>query len=316
MERRQRILDLVEPHGRSGIEIGPLTRPVILPSDGEILYADHLTTEGLRAKYASDPNLGPGGLEGLAAIDLVLDGRPMGEVLGARGPVDYIVASHVMEHVADPIGWLLGCADALKDDGRLLLAVPDRRFTFDRLRAASTTGDLVALHLAKPRRPTPAQVFEHIARAVHFGPGELDVAWEGGAIPLRFIHDDRLRAALGQARLVHASETYLDIHCTTYTPITFLDVFREIVALGLLPFEIAALVPTRAYEAEFFALLRKRADATPAARADATPTLDRGIGGEAPPMPFLSRERWRRRALRALRAWRRNGLDGLRSGHR
>ena len=310
MDRRQRILDLIEPHGRRGIEIGPLTRPIVLPSDGEILYADHLPTEGLRAKYANDPNLGPAGLDGLAAIDLVLDGRPMAEVLGARDPVDYIVASHVVEHVADPIGWLSNCADALKDGGSLFLAVPDRRFTFDHLRGASTTGDLVALNLAKPPRPTPEQVFEHIARAVWFEPGEVIAAWEGDPISLRHMHDDALPAALAHARLVSATDVYLDVHCTTYTPASLLDVFREIIALDLIPFEVATIVPTLPYEVEFFVLLRKRARTAAAVRAAATPSVDRLMHGELPrPATWMP---WRLRAARAIRRLRtrslRNGL--------
>ena len=59
-----------------------------------------LTLEGRRAeeirrKYADDPNVD---VARIVNIDLVADGRPLAEVVGGQR-FDYIVASHVFEHV-------------------------------------------------------------------------------------------------------------------------------------------------------------------------------------------------------------------------
>ncbi|MEX3900116.1 methyltransferase domain-containing protein [Paraburkholderia sp. BR10954] len=47
---------------------------------------------------------------------------------------DYVIASHVIEHVLDLVGWVHSLLAALKHAGRIVLAVPDRRYTFDYVR--------------------------------------------------------------------------------------------------------------------------------------------------------------------------------------
>ncbi len=48
--------------------------------------------------------------------------------------LDYVAASHVLEHVANPVKALWECARVLRHDGIAYLVVPDRRFTFDHTR--------------------------------------------------------------------------------------------------------------------------------------------------------------------------------------
>lgn len=309
MNRRQRILDLVSPHGRRGIEIGPLTRPFILPGDGAILYADHLSTEGLARKYEGADNLGPKGVAGLVPIDLVVDdAQDLPQALAARGeaPVDYIVASHVMEHVADPIGWLQGCGEALVEDGLLCLVVPDKRFTFDQRRAATRLPELIAHHLAGARRPSPLQVFDYHAHVVPFGPAEIAAAWAGRLADGQSPFDDPAKTALAIARKVEATGAYSDVHCTTYTPHSFAELYGAVIRLGLIPFAFARLDPTREREAEFFVLLRKRETATAEERARATPRLDPSRH-DALPHPTWSRLR---PPARALARWIKRGGHG------
>ncbi len=49
--------------------------------------------------------------------------------------LDYVVSSHVLEHVANPVAALLEWHRVLRDGGVFYLVVPDRRFTFDHARA-------------------------------------------------------------------------------------------------------------------------------------------------------------------------------------
>ena len=48
--------------------------------------------------------------------------------------LDYVVTSHVLEHVANPVAALLEWHRVLKNNGLIYMVVPDRRYTFDHQR--------------------------------------------------------------------------------------------------------------------------------------------------------------------------------------
>lgn len=298
MTPRQRALDAVSPRGRLGVELGPLNRPLIRREDGDILYADHRSTEDLRAKYAGHELVVGPGAEPIVEVDLVLEHQSLGEALGPRAPVDYIVASHVIEHIPDPIGWLRDLAEILREDGLIFLVVPDKRFTFDFRRSPSTTGDLIGHHIAAAKLASPAQIFEYVARAAQVDPAEV---WAGRQLDPLPIFEGQLARALGDARHVAEHATYYDAHCTAYTPVSFLSVFREVIDLGLIPFEIARIDPTERNTIEFCVTLRKRSAASPAERAAATPRLDPRRHHELPEVPVRGLGRRLALALRMLR---------------
>ena len=270
MDRRQRVLNLVLPRGRTGVEIGPLAHPLILKGDGDVLYADHMPTEALRHHYRSHPTLGPEGIDGIVPVDIVLGEGGLPRALGARGPVDYIVASHVVEHIPDPIGWLAEAATVLREGGVFCLIVPDKRFTFDHFRNPTSVGALVAAHLQRLRRPPLSIVYEHFARASMI---DRRAVWQGRPVALKPLTGGPA-AAFEAAERIARQDTYVDVHCSVFTPFSFAGLLGEVLGLGLLPFECAALEPTREREDEFFVLLRKRTDLAPAARAESVPRLD------------------------------------------
>ena len=57
MTRNEKILAATEPSSQSGIEIGPLTNPIVRKDMGDIAYADRADTEELRYWYRNDPTL-------------------------------------------------------------------------------------------------------------------------------------------------------------------------------------------------------------------------------------------------------------------
>jgi len=57
--------------------------------------------------------------------------------------LDYVVASHVLEHVADPAAALAEWRRVTRPGGIIYLVVPDRRMTFDRTRPLTTVDHLL-----------------------------------------------------------------------------------------------------------------------------------------------------------------------------
>lgn len=297
ISRRERILRLIEPNGKRGIEIGPLNRPIVTCADGDVLYADHLSKEGLRHKYANDPGVNHGDFNDLVEVDIVTNGQALSEVLKDDERFQYVVASHVLEHIGDPIGWLIECTKILHDNGLIILVLPDRRFTFDRFRADTTTGELIANYHSKVTCPTPSQVFEYAARNVYCGPKDVLRLWRGECDESLGGNESQLREALRLEIDVTWNKTYVDAHCSTFTPYSFSLIIKELILLGLIPVEVVTIEPTRRREAEFFVVLRKCDSASPSKRAATVTPLDPIHHGRPP----AKRLRLRGRPAHALR---------------
>lgn len=247
-DRRSRILAGVHVDRQRGLEIGPHDRPLVHKHEGPVQYVDYTDTETLRARaYAGvDPAKIP-------EVDHVWAARPLIEAVGA--PVDYIVASHVIEHVPDLVGWLLDLGGALVPQGILGLAVPDRRFTFDLLRPESTLGDVVEAYLLQRRTPSLRHVFDNCALGVTVDHAR---AWreplEGSELP-RLVGDHALQFAYDQCVEIASTPRYIDSHCWIFTPASFLSILEDLARLRLAPFAVRSFTPTRKDDIEFTAQL-------------------------------------------------------------
>ena len=149
--------------GRTGLEIGALHHPVVDHRGARVLYVDHASTEQLRAKYADDPAVGD-----MVDVDVVWGDRSLrtelAAALGEAAAVDFVVASHVVEHVPDLVGWLAELTDVLRPGGVLALAVPDKRFCFDARRRTTDVAEVLDAHLSGRTRPTLAATFDFWTR--------------------------------------------------------------------------------------------------------------------------------------------------------
>jgi SAM-dependent methyltransferase len=106
-----------------GLEIGPLHHPAPLPAEARVRYVDQLDREALSGLYPDVP------LETIVTPDVIADGHNLSPV--SDDSIDFVVASHVIEHMHDPIRGLLEWRRVLHTGALLVLIVPDGRFTFD-----------------------------------------------------------------------------------------------------------------------------------------------------------------------------------------
>ena len=247
MDRRERILGGLDLHRLKGLEIGAQHAPLVAKTESDVRYVDYATTDEIRAGWTKSHVVDPGSL---VDVDIVWGVTPLRDTVPA--PVDYIVASHVIEHVPDLVGWLAELRAALKDDGVVCLAIPDRRFTFDLFRAESVMSEVIEAHLAGHRQPTLRQVFDALSRT---RPNDHTQAWESDPKARLAPIPEKLQRAYETVRDLAASPRYFDTHCWVFTPASFLDICEGLHALGLLPFRIVHFGPTPRGELEFYARL-------------------------------------------------------------
>lgn len=209
-----------------GLEIGPLHSPVAPKREGfRVEILDHTTTKGLRAKYRDDPHVDTDAIE---AVDFVSDGRPLRDVVGAERRYDWIIASHVIEHLPDPIGFLNDCELLLRPGGRLVLAVPDRRKCFDVFRPASTLGALLEAHAEQRRRHPPGTLFDSVAYSARLAGS---IAWSDYDASAPDLVGTAAEGA-GMFEVGRTSTGYRDAHGWVFTPSSFRLLLHDLLTLG------------------------------------------------------------------------------------
>lgn len=245
-----KILAAVRPaHGR-GLEIGALHRPIVSRSLGNVEYVDRATQQELRQHYADDRSVS---LADIVNVDHVWGKRSLLECVGGQRAYDYVVASHVIEHVPDFFGWLREIAEVLVDNGHLALIIPNKLLTFDAARQPSSEAEFVDAYVRRLRRPDPRQIFDSFYHWRDLLGGHYRDAPASG--------EGRAAELLERCARAHKTGEYVDVHCWVFTPQSFLRALDLGSRLGLLPFEVATLEPSEAGRADFLAILRRTPEA-------------------------------------------------------
>ena len=252
MDRREKLLSGLCIDGKLGLEIGALCRPFIKSADHDVLYADHASTEALRDKYRNDPDVA---IEDIVEVTAVLDGRALSEAVGTK--VDYVVASHVIEHVPNLIGWLHDLCSVLNDGGEIRLVVPDKRFTFDYLRATTQLSDVLYADVVKARFPQAHIVMDYVLNVVKLDGAK---AWRSQIEPCVLERHHTLQDAQNIARQILSSNAYHDVHCWVFTPHSMARLFVELTHHRLVALECISFHDTAEDTIEFFVGMRPTTD--------------------------------------------------------
>jgi SAM-dependent methyltransferase len=188
-----------------GLEIGALHRPMPVPAAVAMSYADSFSTDELVRLWSPEVD----GHE-VAPVDVITDATTLGGI--ADGTYDFIIASHVIEHLEDPIRCLMNLARATRPGGCVFLALPDRRATFDRDRPPTSIAHVLRDYCGHPEASRHAH-YEEWVRVV-----------------------ERLAGDEARARVQHLESTRYPIHFHVWTPGEFsslLDELRDAVGLKL-----------------------------------------------------------------------------------
>ncbi|HET7060332.1 MAG TPA: class I SAM-dependent methyltransferase [Candidatus Saccharimonadales bacterium] len=249
MTRKELVLAGIEWSKGTGLEIGPLTSPILSKKEARIFYADHMSTKDLKNKYKDAPL----NIDEIAPVDFVVK-KTLAEAVNGK-KFEYVIACHVIEHIPDTVRWLEDIASILKPGGILALAIPDKRYIFDIERQCSTPGDVVGAYLERYDRPPSSAVYDFAAEGRKI---KTAAVWKNpykdwSTRPHLYSLDESYKMCLKNL----SPGEYVDCHCYVFTPHSFIKIIRELIELGLFNFEIASFRDTNDQNIEFYVSLRK-----------------------------------------------------------
>ena len=226
MNRIDKALHMIARKGL-GLEIGPSHNPIAPKKAGfNVEILDHASAEDLREKYKNHPV----DIENIEAVDYVWRGEPINELIGSQSRYDYIIASHVIEHITDLAAFLVQCESLLKPDGVLSLIVPDKRYCFDYLRWPSSTGDVLQAYTEKRCKHAPGTVFDYFSNVVKMG-GAIAWSHDAPAGEIAYIHTfEQAKQLWMQAQ---NKDDYIDVHSWRFTPSSFKLILHDLNVLGI-----------------------------------------------------------------------------------
>jgi hypothetical protein len=208
----------------AGLEIGALANPLRVPRSVAVTYVDRLDVPALRENY---PELRE---QTLVPVDVIDDGEKLTRF--APGSQDFIIANHFLEHTQDPIGTLRRHLEILRLGGTLFLAVPEKRWTFDRDR--------------------PVTPLEHLYRDHAEGPvwSYLDHVSEVGRLSLRLTGEEL------ETYVARVQALDYPIHFHVWTRDSLQEMLSDLRHRLSLPFEVVALCANRPQQENIVVLER------------------------------------------------------------
>lgn len=229
MTREEKILKHIDKNG-SGVEIGPSHNPIAPKNEGyRVDVIDCVDREQLIGKFkVHDVNL-----DKIEEVDFVWQGESYSELTGKTKHYDWIIASHVIEHTPDLIGFLNNCDAILKEDGVISLVVPDKRYCFDHYRPITGISKIIDSHFLKSTNHTPGAVAEF---SLNFVSQSGKVGW-GPGITGEYSFSNSIENAIQAMNSVVNDDAYVDVHAWCFVPHSFRLIIHDLFCFGFIPFK-------------------------------------------------------------------------------
>lgn len=235
------------------LEIGPFANPVFKRSQFDVQYADILSAEQLKLR-AQEPEHGVNPADVPDKIDHIID--PIGDrFISTEEKFDIIFSSHNLEHQPNLIGHLCEIADLAADANcKYYLIIPDKRYCFDYYQKETSIAEILDAFITNRKIPSVLLGIEwnlysdktHNYTALH---------WQNnhGDNIIKDITIDRIHEAIKFGML--CKDSYQDIHCSRFTPESFISNINLLSAAKLIPWKIEQISDTSFNSDEFYVVL-------------------------------------------------------------
>ena len=221
------------PTEKRGLEIAPYFNPISDKQLHDVWYVDCIDNDEIQRKAKENP--GSVGKD-VPRIDSVwVPGKPLFQCVNKQ-KFSYAIASHVFEHVPNPIGWLLEIAECVEVGGTIALLIPNREHSMDYYRRETSFGELIGWYIDKPSIPTPGQIMDFLGDSFE-DRGGSDFSRMPSFDQAKRHYSDK--DALNYAQWTKRENKYLDVHCSVWTPQSFEKIFQRVADLGILNIKLS-----------------------------------------------------------------------------
>ena len=231
-----------------GLEIGPLDKPLLPKSKYDVKYLDVFSTDVLVNRCKPNPNRDE---SRVVPLDYVIGNHSISKVVDQK--FDYVVASHVIEHLPNMFGWLRDLAKVLNTNGSIFLVIPDYRFTFDMKRPLSSLGELIENDRNQLQKPSFRSVFDQ--RYYHRQASSHQI-WQARQKSHKLELEPSFNSRSAFAFAKRSDAEYIDVHCNVFEPESFAELINESFELKLQAFKCLKTEPTSQPFLDFMALLK------------------------------------------------------------
>ena len=230
------------------LEIGPLCNPNIKKNGTDVFYADIRSTEDVKEFYKNDKSVA---IENIVDIDFVIEGGYSESLKNIR-KFDYVIATHVIEHIPQLILFFMDISNILNYQGKLCLTIPDKRYCFDHFRQPTSFAECYDIY-TKEVNNLPFRVLDFFISAVKNDP----VYWWNETSNFDDLPQDKDNRFDSAKRMyLRALEgEYLDVHFSVFTPESFLLLLYNMLIFNLLPFRCIEFYKTEINTLEFNCVL-------------------------------------------------------------
>jgi SAM-dependent methyltransferase len=238
------------------LEIGPLANPMVPKAeDMDVFYADIRSIEEIKDFYKNDNSVDK---NKIVDIDYVIKDTYSGSLKNVK-QFDYVIMSHVIEHIPRIIDFFFDISNILKSSGKLCLTIPDKRYCFDHYRCPTSFAECYDIY-RRGVTNNPLRVLDHCVSWTINDP----VFWWGNPSDYENIPKDDARFAEALSNYDSAlTGNYHDVHFNVFTPETFLLLIYNLTKSFLFPFEIVEFYGTDKDTFEFNVVLKNRLLAPP-----------------------------------------------------
>jgi hypothetical protein len=251
MDRLDKLLFAIDRKSRI-LEIGPSYNPAAPKAAGWQTYVvDHASQAELQAKYA-DHNVSCDKIE---PVDFIWAEGAIHDAVPTdlHGRFNACIASHVIEHVPNPIAFFQSLDCLLTEAGVLSLAVPDKRYCFDFFRPLTLAPAWMEAFERGSNRHSRRNLLEYFAYQAYNGKRFVWDQYDG--VSLRLPGELEWAKTNADAGGTSEFDPYVDCHAWCFTPSSFSLLILELNHLELIGFRVDQLFPTAG--CEFIVTLRK-----------------------------------------------------------